>query len=102
MQANDPLQPHTIYAYDVLSSGSGSFLANKRVFAVSDSGIPDTIRVDGQGNVWSNTGDGLSVWAPSGDLIGKVFLEDAGSFCFVGENVYVLAETEIYRVSLRN
>lgn len=35
--------------------------ANRRVFAYSDTGIPDGIQVDNKGNIWSGNGDGVHV-----------------------------------------
>ena len=34
---------------------------NRRVFAYVDNGVPDGIQVDTEGNVYSGTGDGVTV-----------------------------------------
>lgn len=41
-----------------------SFLTNRRVFAAADCGIPDGIKVDEAGNVWTGTGEGVAVYSP--------------------------------------
>ena len=41
-----------------------SFLTNRRVFAAADCGIPDGIKVDEVGNVWTGTGEGVAVYSP--------------------------------------
>lgn len=47
------------YAYDV--NPTTQAFTNRRVFAYSDTGIPDGIQVDVEGNVWSGNGDGVHV-----------------------------------------
>jgi hypothetical protein len=41
-------RPRTIYAYDVSKQTGGPFLANRRVFALVDFGIPDGVQTDQQ------------------------------------------------------
>lgn len=61
-----------------------SFLANRRVFAFADHGIPDGIKCDSEGNVYSGCGDGINVWSPGGRLIGKIMIPGGvANFCFV-------------------
>jgi hypothetical protein len=45
------------------------FLANRRLFAMADVGIPDGIKCDTEGNVYSGCGDGLNIWSPGGILL---------------------------------
>lgn len=47
------------YAFDV--DPNTHFFKNRRVFAYADTGIPDGIQVDSEGNVYSGTGDGVNV-----------------------------------------
>ena len=60
------------YAFDVVQKHGGDFLENRRIFAFCDNGIPDGIKVDTDGLVYSGCGDGVQVWHPSGKLIGKI------------------------------
>jgi gluconolactonase len=59
-----------IRAYDV----DGARVKNGRVFATLESGegVPDGIRVDVDGNVWSSSARGVVVFAPDGSRIGEV------------------------------
>jgi len=93
---NNQTQPATIYAFDVHPTTQA--FANRRVFAYSDSGIPDGIQMDKKGNVWSGNGDGVHIWNSEGTLIGKIFLNTtSANFIFAGKGrVIVLAETKIY------
>lgn len=65
-------------------------------------GVPDGIKCDLQGNVYSGCGDGVSVWSPGGKLIGKIKIPGgAANFCFsrAGE-LLVLNETKFWVVSI--
>jgi len=65
------------------TSSNPVFLANRRLFAMADSGIPDGIKCDTAGNVYSGCGDGVNVWNPDGVLIGKILVEGGvANFCF--------------------
>lgn len=73
----------TSYAFDIINRHGGQFLANRRVFAGSDTGIPDGIKCDLDGNVYSGCGDGLNVWNAGGTLLGKVIVPGGvANFCF--------------------
>lgn len=67
----DPTRPSTIYMYDV--SSEGRQLCNRRLFAFCAVRGPDGIKFDEHGNVYAGCGDGIQVWNPVGELIGKIF-----------------------------
>lgn len=99
----NPTGPATIYAFDVVTNKPGTFLTNKRVFAFSPKGIPDGIKVDSKGNVWSGVGSGVAVWNEAGDLIGEIAISGgAANFGFgaTESTVFVLGETLLWRVQL--
>ncbi|OCH91753.1 D-lactonohydrolase-like protein, partial [Obba rivulosa] len=89
-------RPATIYKYDV-DPITHSF-ANRRVFAYSDTGIPDGIQLDTKGNVYSGCGDGVHVWSPDGTLIGKFFLgTTSANMVFAGKGqLVIMGETAVY------
>ena len=62
------------YAFDVIYRHGEPFLANRRLFAYADSGIPDGIKCDTAGNVYSGCPDGINVWSPGGVLLGKIVI----------------------------
>ena len=41
----------------------GWLLGNRRLFAVADDGVPDGIKVDAAGNVWTGVGDGVACYS---------------------------------------
>lgn len=99
----NPGGPATIYAFDVVTNQPGTFLTNKRVFAFSPKGIPDGIKVDAAGNVWSGVGSGVAVWNPAGDLIGEISIDGgAANFGFgaTESTIFVLGETMLWRVQI--
>lgn len=67
-----------------------------------DTGIPDGIKCDLEGNVYSGCGDGLNVWSPGGILIGKILLQGGvANFCFGREGeLYLLNENKLWHAKL--
>ncbi|MDM7892877.1 SMP-30/gluconolactonase/LRE family protein [Curtobacterium sp. RHCKG28] len=89
-----------VRAYDV----DGVRVKNGRVFARLDDGegVPDGIRVDEHGNVWSSTHRGVTVLAPDGTRIGDLPVpEVVANLCFGGDDgttLFVTATTSVYRI----
>ena len=80
--------PAHIRAFDV----ENTRLKTSRVFADMKPGFADGIRCDLDGNLWSSSGwgkpedDGVKIFAPNGDLIGKIHLpEPCSNLCFGGQ-----------------
>ena len=102
-QANEP---HAIYAYDVDTDEQGNFLdiSNKRMFHTSYMGIPDGIKVDNSGNVYTGVGNGVDVVSPSGTLIGSFnFPKGVANLAFGGKDMntlYMMNENQIIAVTL--
>lgn len=75
---------------------------NRRVFAYSDSGIPDGIQLDTNGNVYSGCGDGTHVWNSEGTLIGKFFLNSTtAEMMFTKSGLLILDEETIYLANIQ-
>ena len=72
------------------------------VFCVIDNGVPDGIRCDERGNVWSSAGDGVHVFSPDGNLIGKISVaETPANLCFGGADgrtLFITARTSLYSI----
>ncbi|KXJ96348.1 hypothetical protein Micbo1qcDRAFT_229283 [Microdochium bolleyi] len=95
-------RPASIYAFDVISRSGQPFLANRRLFAMADNGVPDGIKTDESGNVYSGCGDGIHVWSPGGVLLGKILIPGGvANFCFCrrGE-IMALNETRLWQIKL--
>lgn len=93
-----------ILAYDV--SADGKTIANKRVLIDAGPGTPDGMRCDIDGNLWCGWGmgnaelDGVFVFAPDGDLIGRISLpERCANLCFGGlkrNRLFMASSQSIY------
>jgi gluconolactonase len=84
------------------SLNSGPFLINRRLFAFADSGIPDGIKVDTEGNVYSGCGDGVNVWNSGGTLIGKILVKGGVANFSFGEKgvLYMCNEQRLWKARL--
>lgn len=89
--------PHHIRVFDVDAQGR---LHNGRVFAEVSPGVPDGMRVDEQGNVWTSAGDGIHCYAPDGTLLGKILVpETVANLVFGGpkrNRLFIAASTSLY------
>lgn len=90
--------PHHIRVFDV----EGRRLSNGRVFAVVAPGVPDGLRVDTEGFVWTSALDGIHCLSPEGALIGKIQLPaQTSNICFGGPDgstLFVTSSDKVYRV----
>ncbi len=102
--AHDPsfnaAAPHHIRAFDVVD---GRRLANGRLFVDIEQGVPDGLRVDSEGFVWTSAADGVHCYAPDGTLYGKILLpEVAANLTFGGRGgaeMFIAATSSIYLVA---
>jgi gluconolactonase len=96
--SHDPTAPRHIRVFDV----NGTKLTNGRVFAHIDSGLPDGIRVDTDGNIWSSAGDGVHCFAPDGTRLGKIFVpETVANLTFGGprrNRLFIAATSSLYEI----
>ncbi|ROV96503.1 hypothetical protein VMCG_07804 [Cytospora schulzeri] len=90
------------YVFDLAYYSGQPFLVNRRLFAMADTGIPDGIKCDVNGNVYSGCGDGVSIWSPGGVLLGKILVDGgAANFCFGKEGeMFILNEHKLWRAQL--
>lgn len=98
-RTHDPAAPHHIRALEVLEHCR---LGHSRVFAEIEPGIPDGLRVDVQGNVWTSAGDGIQCFAADGTLLGKILLpEKVANLTFGGprrNRLFIAANTSLYMI----
>ena len=98
-----PGGPKTVHVYDVDDDGARAI--SGRVFFDAMPGYADGIRVDVEGNVWCGFSggegeDGVAVFAPDGDLIGRILLpERCANVCFGGlkrNRLFMAASQSVY------
>jgi gluconolactonase len=96
--------PRNIHVFDVV--GDGTRLANKRLFVnAGEKGNPDGFRCDVDGNLWAGWGmgaghDGVMIFSPEGDPIGRIALpERCANLCFGGvkrNRLFMAASQSLY------
>jgi gluconolactonase len=92
---------HHIVVFDVVD---GQDLANPRVFAVIAPGLPDGLRVDVHGFVYTSSEDSVQIYHPDGTRIGRIAVpEKVGNLVFggtAGDELFICASTSLYRVKM--
>ena len=101
-RSHDPDGPAHIRRHEVTADGCG--LSGDTVFAESDAGFFDGLRLDRDGRIWTSAGDGAHCLTPDGRLIGKIRIpEVTANVCFGGakmNRLFITATTSLYAVYL--
>ncbi len=90
---------------------SDNTLEGGEEFCRIDPGVPDGMRVDGDGRLYSTAGDGVHVFDPDGTLLGKILtprfddgkLRSAANCCFggpEGRTLFITARDGLYAIDL--
>ncbi|CAH0343391.1 SMP-30/gluconolactonase/LRE family protein [Rhizobium sp. CECT 9324] len=91
--------PRHIRVFDVVD---GRKLANGRIFAEIDNGIPDGIRLDMAGNLWSSAADGVHCFASDSTLLGKILVpQTVANLTFGGprrNRLFITATKSLYSI----
>jgi gluconolactonase len=98
----DTGEPRNVCAFDVVDNER---LTNRRVFAVVRPGAADGFRVDTEGNLFTSAADGIQVYSPAGELLGKILVpEHRIANCVFGgpdkRRLYITADTSLYSIQL--
>ena len=103
--SHKPNHPRHILVYNVVDNAR---LTDGRLFCDMAPGTSDGIRCDLDGNLWASAGwagdgyDGVHIFAPDGDLIGKIHLpEVCSNLCFGGlkrNRLFMTGSQSIYAV----
>ena len=98
----DTGEPGHIRAFDVVDDRG---LANSRVFAVVSPGKSDGFRADTEGNIFTSARDGVHMYSPEGELLGKILLPEnaVANCCFGGperNRLFITADKSLYSVVL--
>lgn len=98
----DSGKPRHIRVFEVRKDGS---LTGGGVFCRIEPGVPDGIRCDAAGRVFSSAGDGVHIFAPNGMLVGRILVpETPANLCFGeadGKTLFITARTSLYAIRLR-
>ena len=92
---------HHILAFDVIDRRR---LTSPRIFAVIEPGVPDGLRIDVDGNVWTSAGDGIQVLDAAGTELGRILLpEEAANCTFGGEDgqrLFITATSTLWAIDV--
>ena len=98
---NDGTGNHHILAFDVVGDRG---LANPRVFAVIEPGVPDGFAVDVSGDLFASAGDGVHVLSPHGMHVGTIPVPERVGNCTFGgargNTLFITASTSLYAIEL--
>ena len=102
LYVGDTGEPRHIRAFDVVD---GERIANGRVFAEVRPGMADGFRVDTAGNLFTSAWDGIQVYSPDAELLGKILVaEQRTANCVFGgadkRRLYITADTSLYSIAL--
>lgn len=95
-----------IAVFDVKPDGN---VTNEQLFAelkdTSQSGVPDGLKVDVEGNVYSTGPGGVWIFSRDGKLLGKISVPETATNLAWGESdrqtLYITGSTSLYRIRLK-
>ncbi len=101
---SDPVAPR-IMAYDVQADGTVAkgrvFFDAKSLVAPDRKGLPDGMKIDAHGNLWSTGPGGVLVISPAGKHLGSILTGQPTGNCSWGDDgstLYITANMFLYRV----
>ncbi len=99
--SHDAGVPSVIRAFRL--DGNGKVLSD-HVFAEIDKGLPDGMRVDAAGHLWSSAADGIHCFHPDGTRLGKILVpEVVSNLCFGGargNRLFITATSSVYVIAV--
>ncbi|NQW19266.1 MAG: SMP-30/gluconolactonase/LRE family protein [Chloroflexi bacterium] len=99
-RTNGEFRPHNLMAFDVV----GGSLENPRLFAKVDPHVPGGFRADVNGNIWVAAGDGVQIFNPAGDLLGKIHTPEVAVNLSFGmsdeQTLFIGATSSIWSIEL--
>ena len=100
--ADSDTSRHRILVYSVSSSNT---LSGGSVFATIPSGIPDGIKCDADGRVYSSSATGVQIYLPDGRLIGSILIPNTTpNLCFGDadwKTLYIVAQPQVYSIRMK-
>lgn len=100
--ADSSFEKHHIRVFDVQKDGT---LANGKVFCTIAEGLPDGIRCDREGRLYSSSQVGVQIFGGDGMLIGKILVPEkaTANLAFGGKEyktLYITATTSLYSIPM--
>ncbi|MCH7593305.1 MAG: SMP-30/gluconolactonase/LRE family protein [Chloroflexi bacterium] len=96
-------RPHHVRAFDVVD---GVRLENGRVICEISPHVPDGLRVDSDGNLYVAAGDGVQVFTPEGEMLGKFLTPEVAANCCFGmadrRTLFICATSSVWMVRVKS
>lgn len=76
---------------------------NQHLLCVVTPGIPDGLKVDTSGRIYSSSQSAVQVFSSSGDLLGQILVSGVANFSFGGpdsDTIYMMADTAIWSAKI--
>ncbi|MGC9197904.1 MAG: SMP-30/gluconolactonase/LRE family protein [Acidobacteriaceae bacterium] len=93
-----------VMRYDVGSDGTVSGARTLIAYPHPQGrGVPDGLKVDTAGNVWSTGPGGIRIITPAGKVLGEIILPQTASnlaFANGGKTLYITAQSCVYRIKV--
>jgi gluconolactonase len=93
---------HHIRVYSVSASNT---LSGGTVFVTISNGVPDGIRCDVDGRIWSSSANGVQIFLPDGRMVGRIVIPNTvANLCFGGpdwKTLFIVAQPRVYSIPLK-
>jgi gluconolactonase len=93
-----------VRAYDVGADGKLSNPRKLISYPGSAPDVPDGMKVDSAGNIWTTGPGGIRILSPKGKMLGQIVLPEICAnigFAEDGKTVYLTASTSVYRLHIK-
>jgi gluconolactonase len=93
-----------VRAYDVGADGKLSNPRNLITYPGTAPDVPDGMKVDSAGNIWTTGPGGLRIIAPDGKVLGQIVIPEIVAnvgFAGDGKTVYLTGSTSLYRLRIK-
>lgn len=99
-RSHDPNGPHHIRTFDC----DGASLSGGDVLIDIEKGVPDGMRIDVDGNIWTSSAIGVECFDPQGGALGSILVpEVAANLTFGGRSgsqMMITATTSVYTIDV--
>ena len=96
-------RPHHIRAFDVVD---GTRLTSSRVVCEISPHVPDGLRIDADGILYVTSGEGVQVFTPEGEILGKFLTPEVAANCCFGmadrQTFFICATSSVWMVRLKS
>ena len=97
----DSGDPKHVRRFAVNADGT---LSGGEVFCKIDKGVPDGMRCDASGRLFSTAGDGIQIFAVDGHRVGKILVAESPANCTFGgegnKTLFITAQRGLYAIDL--